>query len=770
MIRNPWTIAFACAWSSVACAQSPDRAPATSAVRVTDLSRGVRASLPADAVASRADSLVRAGRAWRATLLLAPSLRTPASASPPVRLVGARAAAAWNGWTEVERVLRDAPWLDSELEGEGRELIARAALERGLPAVDDARRALSAARSDAQRSVRLVLLARALDRANVRDSAAEAYSGAAARLPVAADWLRLRAAGVTGDSARRAALMSEVTTPPARARIPWTDAQARERAGDFPGAARLYRSVGAEPAALRVDALAARDDASRAALVERIVTYLARSPQPADARLALDVLETQRAVLSRAQELVVARAAANAGVAARAIAGFQRALAASPLAPSDQLAYASALARLNRAAEAIELYEQVVSGDAALAPLAAYQRARLLLQSGNGAGARTALRAVATRYPEAQAASAPALLLLADLQVDDGDLAGASRSLAELARRYPDAEQAPLARLRGALLAFGANADRAAAAFDSLSARYPDDEEAPAARYWAARALDRAGRRAEASSRWSALASSAPLSYYGMSSARRLGKGAWSAPAGPDTAAHVAAVDTIAARVRALQLLGMDVEARFELDALAERGERATGETAAIAEALIALGQPARGLRLATRVIERGGAISRALLRSAYPVLHADALVESAQATRLDPSLVAGLIRQESTWNPEAVSPAGARGLMQIMPAVGAAIAAGRGYPVWNPVLLFEPEVSLQLGTLHLASTLRDAESPARALAAYNAGASRVSRWSRRPGASDPELFTEWIPYVETRDYVRVVQRNAVVYEGLYSF
>jgi soluble lytic murein transglycosylase len=136
----------------------------------------------------------------------------------------------------------------------------------------------------------------------------------------------------------------------------------------------------------------------------------------------------------------------------------------------------------------------------------------------------------------------------------------------------------------------------------------------------------------------------------------------------------------------------------------------------------------------------------------------------------LDPALVAGLIRQESTWNPDAVSPVGARGLMQLMPAVGASIASGRGYPVWNPVLLFDPDVSMQLGTRHLASSLRGSVDPTRALAAYNAGASRVTRWSRRPGASDPEQFTEWIPFVETRGYVRAVLRNRAVYGAVYGW
>jgi soluble lytic murein transglycosylase len=74
------------------------------------------------------------------------------------------------------------------------------------------------------------------------------------------------------------------------------------------------------------------------------------------------------------------------------------------------------------------------------------------------------------------------------------------------------------------------------------------------------------------------------------------------------------------------------------------------------------------------------------------------------------------------------------------------------------------------LGTAHLATSLKRGTPPARALAAYNAGGSRLSRWLRRPGADDPELFAEWIPYTETRDYVRIVQRNANVYRALYGW
>jgi len=425
----------------------------------------------------------------------------------------------------------------------------------------------------------------------------------------------------------------------------------------------VYRSVNGEPAALRAEAFAASDEASRSAVAARVAAFLGRKPPAVDARVALAILDSLHVNLSREQELVVARAATDAAVIPRAIAGFQRANAGAPLAARDQLTYASALARGGRAADAIRLYAQVAASDATLAPLAAYQRARVLLQSGNGAAARSALRDVATRYGASRDASAPALLLLADLQVDDGDLAGAAQSLDELTRRYPTADQAPLARFRTGLLAWNTDASRAAALFDSLAARYPNDVEAPAARYWAGRAHARAGHRGEAESRWRSLAAEVPLTYYGVASARRLGGYSWKPPAGSDSAAHVASVDSVVERVRALQLLGMDVEAGFEIDALAARGEQESASAGAIAQALAELGQPARALRLAVRTIERGKEAPRVLYRYAYPVLHADALQEYSRAASLDPQRILLTVVRYARSRP------------RMLPAIGVAVA-----------------------------------------------------------------------------------------------
>ena len=752
---------------AIACGDSARAPESRESGGDVDLSRESTATdLQGDPLAQRADSLVRAGRPWRATSLLASRLATPDAATPELRLAGARAAAGWEGWSEVERLLRGAAWLDRQFGGEGRELLARSELERGTDALANTRLALTAATDDASRVTRRVLLARVYERANARDSASAHYRAAAERLPRVADWLRLRAAGVTDDSAARAAILARVSGPVARDRLTSTDAQARERAGDFSGAARAFRRAGAEGSAFRVEALASRDDAARSALAQRIVSSLEKSPANPDVRQSLELLDKLGPLPPR-NEIVVARAAAAAGVPTRAVAGFARAAAASVLSPADRMSYAAVLARAGKSAEAVRVYASI-TGDAALTPLAEYQRARLFVQTGDGAAGRTALRAVALKHAGVRGAAAPALLLLADLQVDDGDLAGASQSLHQLIVQHPTASQAPLARFRAGLLDWVSSPAVAAVVFDSLAALHPADEEAVAARYWAGRAYEKAGRNGEAQSRWQAIIRSAPLSYYAVRAAERLQTTSWTPPAGSDTAVHIAGVDSVVQRVGVLRTLGMDVEARFELDALADRAERAPAEAPAVAQALVEAGEPSRGLRVALAAIDRGNS-ARSLYRVAYPVLHSDALVEESKKNGLDPALVAGLIRQESSWNPRALSPAAARGLMQLLPSVGASIAASRKYSLWNPALLYDPDVSIELGTAHLSSSLRRDSPPERALAAYNAGGSRVTRWLRRPGADDAEMFTEWIPFTETRDYVRIVLRNAAVYRALYA-
>ena len=180
-------------------------------------------------------------------------------------------------------------------------------------------------------------------------------------------------------------------------------------------------------------------------------------------------------------------------------------------------------------------------------------------------------------------------------------------------------------------------------------------------------------------------------------------------------------------------------------------------------------GFPSRGILLAERARALGIELNGEDWRLLYPMTHTQVIAAEARRNRVDAALVAAIIRQESRYTPTALSGAGARGLMQLMPTVGRSLARSRGIVPWDDVMLYQPDVSIELGTMHLAAELKRDGNPTHALAAYNAGRSRLTRWRNLSGSDDPELFIERIPFVETRDYVRIVLRNQEFYRALYD-
>ena len=148
---------------------------------------------------------VSQGRAWRATRALAPVLSDPARRTPDVVLLAATAAGEWRGWDEVDSLLTGQPWIDTLQAGRGRVLLARSALEQGEDSIArlHAEAAVASALDARERGRRMVILARALDRLGVRDSARASYVRASRGLPEISDWLILRAAALTPDANRR---------------------------------------------------------------------------------------------------------------------------------------------------------------------------------------------------------------------------------------------------------------------------------------------------------------------------------------------------------------------------------------------------------------------------------------------------------------------------------------------------------------------------------------------------------------------------------------
>jgi len=135
----------------------------------------------------------------------------------------------------------------------------------------------------------------------------------------------------------------------------------------------------------------------------------------------------------------------------------------------------------------------------------------------------------------------------------------------------------------------------------------------------------------------------------------------------------------------------------------------------------------------------------------------------------LDPYLVAALIRQESEFNPNAVSRSNAVGLMQLLPRVGRDMARQDKLRSFTPNQLFTPAINLQLGAHYFRSRVDKFGAVEYALAAYNAGDDRVEEWQGIGKYRDVAEFVESIPFTETRDYVQAIVRNANMYRLLYG-
>ena len=152
-----------------------------------------------------------------------------------------------------------------------------------------------------------------------------------------------------------------------------------------------------------------------------------------------------------------------------------------------------------------------------------------------------------------------------------------------------------------------------------------------------------------------------------------------------------------------------------------------------------------------------------------YPLRFDESLRAKAVEESVDPSLVAALILQESTFDAAALSRAGARGLMQVIPATGRKLARDLRVP-YRKAALHDPETSLDFGTRYLRQMSDRYEGQVeRVLAAYNAGPHRVDAWTAGRPQMSAEDFVESIPFTETRFYVMVVLANRDQYRRLYG-
>ncbi|MDD5673940.1 MAG: lytic transglycosylase domain-containing protein, partial [Chitinivibrionales bacterium] len=161
--------------------------------------------------------------------------------------------------------------------------------------------------------------------------------------------------------------------------------------------------------------------------------------------------------------------------------------------------------------------------------------------------------------------------------------------------------------------------------------------------------------------------------------------------------------------------------------------------------------------------LQAPGAITALL----YPSFYRACVDSNAARRKVSPALVTAIIRQESMFDPAALSPVGAIGLMQIMPATGALLARDLGGD-FSPDSLYKAEFNIRYGTYYVQKLLDQFSGSAiLMLASYNSGANNAEQWYALNKDDDEDMFVENIAFNETRDYVKKVLANYWMYEIL---
>lgn len=709
----------------------------------------------------RAESLWLSGRPWHAAeTLLDAATRSPRQ-DPAFIVQGARAELQARRYDRARSLLVGQPWLDDYGRGQALALLGEA--EWRLGQFDLAAAHFAAARDragDAGPAAALLAVHAgiAFEAARLPDSAARYYAAARGGALGSIDgWLRLRVARVSRDT--MAAWRLLIGLPPIVAReAGGARAATLLLAGDSSAAREAFRAAGKSLVAARLavaagDSVAARTD---------LYLLMARAPQSDDAAAAVPLAHATLPPRTPAERVALARVVRAHGDADEARRLVMRAQADGDSSGETLLFAGELLAGAGRYVDAAAAY-RAAARDTASVALALYRRARVLVRLGDP-GAERALTGFAETYP-ADTAAPTALYLVGDYFLDHGDSSAGKQWMGELLHRYPADARSSLARFRLAAIALRAGApDSAAQLYNGEIA--VGGVQRTAARYWLGRLARQRGDSTAADSLWRLLAREDSLGYYG-------GRARTAANVTPltisaDSARATPAADSGLARIDTLLLAGLDSEADLEARAVSGRAFLSLDDLLAWSVGLSARGWGSVGIRLGWTAAQRAGNDAR-VLRAIYPWPRRAAVEAEAREFGVDALLFAGLIRQESTFDLEALSRAGARGLAQLMPVTAAQAARGLDvtlYPEWLTV----PDLNLHLGASHLGTLLRRYHGRVEvAIAAYNAGIAPVDRWVTRPGADDPDQFVEQIPYPETRTYVRSVLRNRAIYRALYG-
>jgi len=157
------------------------------------------------------------------------------------------------------------------------------------------------------------------------------------------------------------------------------------------------------------------------------------------------------------------------------------------------------------------------------------------------------------------------------------------------------------------------------------------------------------------------------------------------------------------------------------------------------------------------------------LLKLLYPIEHKEIIIKYGQMHKVDPLLLAALIKTESNFEPRAESRKGAKGLMQITPSTGEWIAKTIGVNDYNEDMLFDPETNIMLGSWyieHLTNYYKG--SFELVFAAYNGGRGNVDKWLKDKNLSSDGITLDTIPFSETKNYLEKLRKNYNIYKMIY--
>ncbi len=456
--------------------------------------------------------------------------------------------------------------------------------------------------------------------------------------------------------------------------------------------------------------------------------------------------------------------------------------------PSVQITLAEALRRAGQGREARKILEQVPSSPAELNAQRIFNLGEIARSTNDD---DSFLRIVDQLRQLAPTSSwlEQALFSAGNIYLLRRDYDRAIDSFRELQQRFPNGGRSSYAHWKAAWLSLRqGRVVEARTGFDEQIARYPTSPEVPAALYWRARLAEEDNDWALARAFYQKLSQRYRNYYYGDLARQRLAQ-----LKNEDAPVHYALLDRVPPinisekvipdevpadnlRVQKAELLANGALLDFAVRELRAAAEQEKGNWLAVE--IARLYEDAGRYDAAIETLKHAApnyfaldlpSLPRPYWEGLFPKPFWSDLKKYSSSNALDPYLVASLIRQESAFNPNAVSHANAVGLMQLLPKVGKSVAKQEKLRKFNPQQLFTPTINMQLGTRYFRSMVDKFDSFEYALAAYNAGSDRVQDWMGQGKYRDPQEFVESIPFTETREYVQNIMRNANVYRQLYG-